>query len=65
MTHNPIPNPGSNEAVDLGCTCPIMDNHYGAGYANRNGLEAVFVINADCPLHGGTVPEPEAVKHGD
>jgi len=26
------PKPGSAEAVDLGCTCPIIDNHYGKGF---------------------------------
>lgn len=26
-----IPNPGSNEAIDLGCTCPVLDNCRGKG----------------------------------
>lgn len=46
------PNPGSNGAVSKGCKCPIIDNHYGAGiFIDSNGLP-LFVINADCPLHG-------------
>jgi len=45
----PIPNPGSEEAIDLGCSCPIMDNSYGEGYM---GMEGVFVYNAGCSLHG-------------
>ena len=23
------PNPGSNEAIAQGCTCPVLDNNYG------------------------------------
>jgi hypothetical protein len=37
-------NPGSDEAVKLGCLCPRMDNNYGK--ANFN-----FVINMNCPIH--------------
>ena len=39
------PSPGSNEAVDLGCTCPVLDNHYGRG---ENGQ---FWITFGCPIH--------------
>jgi hypothetical protein len=49
------PNPGSDEAVKLGCVCPRMDNAYGCGYLagvrDENG-DVVFVINCDCPVHG-------------
>ncbi len=38
--------PGSEEAVSAGCTCPIMDNHYGAGRA-----DGTFVYSGDCELH--------------
>jgi hypothetical protein len=48
------PNAGSDEAVDLGCTCPIMDNEYGKGYM---GMEDVFVFNTQCPLHGEALKE--------
>ena len=44
-----IPNAGSTEAYEQGCTCPIMDNNYGKGYM---GMENVFVFTAGCPLHG-------------
>lgn len=44
----PIPNPGSEEAAALGCTCPRIDN----GYGRRQGG---FVYHMDCPVH---VPEP-------
>lgn len=49
-----IPNPGSDEAIDLGCSCPIMDNSYGEGYM---GMEDVFVYNAGCSLHGESLRE--------
>ena len=49
------PNPGSQEAQPLGCTCPVLDNARGAGYLggvkDAEG-ETVFVVNLDCPLHG-------------
>lgn len=41
--------PGSDTAVSEGCTCPRMDNAYGAG---RFGLGHDWIINTDCPLHG-------------
>ena len=37
------PNPGSDDAVDLGCRCPIHDN-----YDTAIG----FWINPGCPVHG-------------
>ena len=43
------PNPGSDEAVDAGCTCPVMDNHKGGGAYGKDGA---FWINAECTLHG-------------
>ena len=49
-----ILNAGSDEAIDLGCTCPIMDNEYGKGYM---GMEDVFVFNTQCPLHGEALKE--------
>lgn len=43
------PNPGSDEAIKLGCTCPVLDNHHGhIGIDNARG----FWVNGDCPLHG-------------
>ena len=55
-THT-IPNPGSKEAEDRGCTCPVMDNHYGEGI--RIGEEVVFWRTQGCPLHD---PEKENVQ---
>lgn len=42
------PNPGSDEAVALGCECPRMDNSYGKGYMGQPG---VFIYTAFCPVH--------------
>jgi hypothetical protein len=48
------PNPGSAEALEQGCQCPVMDNGRGRGYLggvkDENG-ETVFVIVVGCPLH--------------
>ena len=49
------PNPGSDEAIAQGCTCPVMDNGHGKGYMGGVKDEdgnVVFVMNCDCPLHG-------------
>jgi len=47
------PNPGSDEAVRLGCTCAIMDNHHGRGMTSGYGTpeEPAFWITEGCPLH--------------
>jgi hypothetical protein len=48
-----VPNPGSDEAVNAGCTCARIDN----GYGNPNECEygkGHWVISSDCKLHGGT-----------
>lgn len=55
---NKSPNPGSDEAVKAGCTCPVMDNHAGEGiYEGTKG--PFFWLSYDCPLHGAN---PEKVK---
>lgn len=48
---SPPPNPGSDEAIRLGCTCPVIDNHYGRGIRTLLGNH-MFWISGDCPLHG-------------
>lgn len=45
------PNPGSPEAVEKGCKCPVMDNHNGEGIP-LDGYDKSFWINRNCPLHG-------------
>jgi len=44
-----VPNPGSNEAIEMGCTCPVLDNGHGKGSMYGEGL---FWINQDCSVHG-------------
>ena len=39
------PNPGSDEAIKLGCLCPVIDNCHG-NMPNDN-----YWINSDCHLH--------------
>lgn len=43
------PNPGSKEAVAMGCSCPVFDNEYGRGYYGQAG---VFVYTEGCKVHG-------------
>ncbi len=46
-----IPNPGSKEAIDLGCICPRMDNNMGLGFWIGRKADAHFWYSSDCPLH--------------
>ena len=57
-----VPNPGSDEAGDLGCTCPVLDNSRGQGWMCQGDL---FWIAGDCPLHGQVVDEIEGYRHYD
>jgi len=49
-----MPNPGSDEAVKLGCNCPVLDNARGRGAWFSSGEDGVFWISPACPLHGRT-----------
>ena len=42
------PNPGSDEALDLGCICPVLDNGHGKG--SMYGKD-VFIYTVGCPVH--------------
>ena len=42
----PKPNPGSDEAIEQGCMCPVLDN------ADGKGTPLGFWISDKCPLHG-------------
>mgnify|MGYP001581090404 CR=1 FL=1 len=46
-----VPNPGSDEALRLGCTCAVLDNNYGRGFPWGGGPS--FLVNTECPLHRG------------
>ena len=50
-------NPGSFEAADMGCTCPVLDNGYGrgCGRVDENG-KPQFWITDGCPLHAPKRP---------
>jgi len=39
-----VPNPGSNEAIELGCICPVLDNNHGMG-------KGPFWYTEGCPVH--------------
>lgn len=42
------PKPGSDEAIAIGCKCPVIDNAHGAGYMGQPGI---FVYVEGCPVH--------------
>lgn len=44
------PAPGSPDAVDQGCRCPIRENHMGRGI-NGDGSRHMWLILSTCPLH--------------
>jgi hypothetical protein len=48
MGERGTPNPGSEEAVAAGCTCPVIDNHYGRG---ARGVAGEFYFDLSCPVH--------------
>lgn len=41
-------NPGSPQAREMGCCCPVLDNNRGEGYMGTDR----FVVSFDCPVHG-------------
>jgi len=49
--YNPdFPAPGSDKALDLGCTCPVLDNSHGKGIIINS--VTMYWRNETCPLHG-------------
>lgn len=50
--------PGDPQAVEDGCTCPVMDNANGngCGYVDAEGWP-LYVFDLECPLHGGDKAE--------
>lgn len=52
--------PGTQGAIDSGCTCPVIDNHHGRGYQGRAG---VYCYSSDCPIHG--VPSNPKTGRGE
>lgn len=63
MSNDSIPNPGSGEAIEQGCLCPVLDNAHGLGYmggAKSSSGEPLFVMNMECPLHGVPIKLPQS-----
>lgn len=50
--------PGSKEAREHGCRCPILDNELGAGYM---GVKGTYVTTSLCKLHWNAKPPPPPV----
>jgi hypothetical protein len=44
------PNPGTSEAIALGCECPVVDNHHGRGYRGDAATYG-FIKNTNCKVH--------------
>lgn len=48
------PNPGSKEAIDQGCICPVLDNCHGKGFpitSEEGELLIAYWMDNECPLH--------------
>jgi hypothetical protein len=48
--NNKVPNPGSDEAIKMGCKCPVLDNCHGKGYLVPGS--GSFCVSEACPIHG-------------
>jgi hypothetical protein len=59
------PNPGSDEALDAGCTCPVLDNAHGKGYMGGVFGGTVFVYMEGCPVHEPLRPPEAAHTEGE
>lgn len=50
---SPLPAPGSDEAIEQGCTCPVLANNYGKGvFLPEEPSEPYYWKSSDCPIHG-------------
>ena len=60
MSSSMTPPPGSPEATEHGCTCPVFDNckGRGCGLTDKEG-ELLYYINEKCPLHVAKEGEKE------
>ena len=50
------PNPGSREAIDLGCVCPVLDNNHGRQSPWGDGNWWVVL---GCPVHAPEGPQED------
>lgn len=47
------PAPGSSDARNMGCTCPVDENREGEGVAHMHDEHgAHFCVAKECPVHG-------------
>lgn len=57
-----LPNPGSDDALKLGCQCPVLDNGHGkddfAPYYAEDGSPG-FWMTPECPIHGELIRSAE------
>jgi hypothetical protein len=52
-----LPDPGSDPAIEAGCTCPIVRNNFGEGnYIEGIGFQ--FICSSDCPIHTRAIFDP-------
>lgn len=54
-----VPNPGSAEAILIGCECAVIDNHHGKGFMTNAHGEPLFWINDGCVIHGRAARSPQ------
>lgn len=64
MITNNLPNPGSKEAINQGCTCPVIDNCYGKGIG-QNGEKFGWYMSADCSIHGNKLTNDSKKEKGE
>lgn len=61
MRNDRTPNPGSDEAIHAGCTCPVIDNGRGKGWMggikDKETGETLFVYTVGCPVHNSGLQE--------
>jgi hypothetical protein len=63
MSKRTTPNPGSDAAVEAGCTCAVMDNRRGLGVPFQG--ETCFWISDRCPVHALTETPPSGKEEDE
>lgn len=58
MKTDAVPNPGSDEAVRQGCSCPVLDNARGLGWLGSGQ----FWISLGCPVHCPALRDRDSQK---
>ena len=53
------PDPGSDKARKLGCTCPVLDNAHGKGAWGTTGKGRLYWFNEHCKVHHPIKKEEE------